>query len=441
MITMSLTTSKNETCVTCENCGQLITDMETAYETATGHLCAECREMYYLICEDCGQLVETDTITVTQDGHYVCAACLENNYCYCNSCNAYAPVDVMYEARDSNGNSEYICECCRDYYYEECEDCGELYHRSDLNDTGNNTYRYVCDDCYNQNYDTCSDCGEVHHIDHLHWCERDDCYYCDDCYPEHDGIIQSYHSGHRDGLNFFGTGPLYFGIELEVEATRDDYDNKEIAQIFIDEVGERYWHVESDGSLDNGCEFISQPMSINFLEYEHKEDIVTALKKISDIGARSHDTPHCGLHFHVSRAALTGQDILNLVVLCNKFKDIIFKLSRRTEENFSRWSAAYDDLRLRDRDFTNYIKQHGTVSNRYMMVNLTNCHTVEFRFFRGTLNPNSFFAALNFIDYLINTAKEFDNESDIYELTNSAFLAGARAYTNELATYIAERGL
>ena len=49
MITMSLTTSKNETCVTCENCGQLITDMETAYETATGHLCAECREMYYLI--------------------------------------------------------------------------------------------------------------------------------------------------------------------------------------------------------------------------------------------------------------------------------------------------------------------------------------------------------------------------------------------------------
>ena len=39
--------------------------------------------------------------------------------------------------------------------------------------------------------------------------------------------------------------------------------------------------------------------------------------------------------------------------------------------------------------------------DRYMAVNLTNANTIEFRLFRGTLNPTAFFAALELVDVIV----------------------------------------
>ena len=438
------TTTVEKEVTVCVHCGCTDHDPHINWQmTADGPVCPECREAYYAVCAECGDIVEKTDLTIVNTGALVCDHCLDHKYTRCARCEAYERDERTCTVFTRFNGAQVICDDCAYEHTSICAECGERHETEAMYEIGYHTGAYVCRNCYGDCYATCNDCGEVHHLDHMVYSDRDDCSYCESCYEEHDAdsIIQGYHSGHNNGLHFFGEGPRYYGIELEVEATKPGYSAEDAARTFIDTVDADYWHVESDGSLDDGCEFISQPMTLDYIMQEHKEVLSDALHALALNGIRSHNTSHCGLHFHVSREALSGQDILNVVVLCNQFKDIIFELSRRTEDNFLHWSKAYDNSTLSSERGKSLIKNNGSPSDRYMMVNLTNPHTIEFRFFRGTLKENSFFAALHFIDYIINTAQKFTDETGIYKIWDSDFIADAKAYSTELATYITERGL
>ena len=75
---------------------------------------------------------------------------------------------------------------------------------------------------------------------------------------------------------------------------------------------------------------------------------------------------------------------------------------------------------------------------RYKCVNLTNCDTIEFRMFRGTLKLNTFYATLQMVDRICDVAL-FLSDKEIQDLTWTDFAAGCTA--PELVQYLKERRL
>lgn len=111
----------------------------------------------------------------------------------------------------------------------------------------------------------------------------------------------------------------------------------------------------------------------------------------------SYDNGRCGLHVHVNREALNIRDWHKVEWFFWKCKAYITKFSKRTKEQIKQWTefsepAEASDI-LHDRPI-----QH---SIRYRAVNFTT-NTVEFRIFRGTLNPMRFWASLCFVAALID---------------------------------------
>lgn len=87
--------------------------------------------------------------------------------------------DETYQTMDG----ETICESCRDEYYAECEECGDLEHRDNMNyieDIG-----YVCEDCTENHYIWCEICEEYTHEDDATWIESEQRSICAHCRDKH----------------------------------------------------------------------------------------------------------------------------------------------------------------------------------------------------------------------------------------------------------------
>ena len=119
------------------------------------------------------------------------------------------------------------------------------------------------------------------------------------------------------------------------------------------------------------------------------------------LGYRSHQAGTCGLHVHVSRAALgrtfKAQElpVSRLLILIWRHWPELWKFSRRRDDQFCR--QQYHETKVSRYGLDN-AKQQG----RYTALNLTNQHTVEFRLFRGTLNMVTLRATLQLVDVLLD---------------------------------------
>jgi hypothetical protein len=72
----------------------------------------------------------------------------------------------------------------------------------------------------------------------------------------------------------------------------------------------------------------------------------------------------------------------------------LLKFSRRTEESINRWASRYG---IADNTEETYKKAKSKGLGRYVAVNITNCNTIEFRMFRGTLRYKTFIATLQLV--------------------------------------------
>ena len=88
--------------------------------------------------------------------------------------------------------------------------------------------------------------------------------------------------------------------------------------------------------------------------------------------------------------------------MVENFWDDIAVFSRRSRETIERWANKYNDDPAK---VAKNWKDGSFCYERYHAVNLTNCNTIEFRMFRGTLKYNTFIATLQFCQNLIMTAK------------------------------------
>lgn len=353
------------------------------------------------LCEACGQAVpESDCVDF--DGQTLCSSCLDAETVCCTHCGSRLWRD------DNAGTTEIpLCQPCYDHYYTSCDHCGALIALADAH----------------------YEAGDEDREEPL----------CDACYHRYtiSGGIESYY--YKPQPIFYGTGPRYFGVELEIDEGGERIRSAQALMALANHGAERIY-CKHDGSLDDGFEIVTHPMSLDY----HLRQMPWAplCRAAVEMGYRSHQSGSCGLHIHVSRNAFAqteaDQDaaIARVLYFFEKNWVELLKFSRRTQRQMDRWAARYG-YRDQPMEILEHAKK-GVHAGRYTCVNLTNPDTVEFRIFRGTLKANTIFAALQLVDRVCDAAC-FLSDEELKALSWTSFAAGCTQ--PELVAYLKERRL
>ncbi|KKL12291.1 hypothetical protein LCGC14_2537220, partial [marine sediment metagenome] len=258
-------------------------------------------------CETCGALSEG---TVETKLGLMCLDCADNHF-NCDSCGDLYSLDIM------TGYSEFCyCEECFDNLIGFCENCDENYRRIDLNEEG---YCPSCRESENEN--------EIHHWDYQ---------------PEY---------------KFYGKGPLYLGIELEIEF------KSQSPTILIDATENPYFFLKHDGSICNGAEVVSHPASFKWIN-DNFEGTWKRVLKVREEGMRSFKTETCGIHIHMSKKAFSKYHLYKFLRFFRENIDFVTVVSQRTGGNLNQWST------LDSTENIIFQAKHGNTEEKYVAVNL-----------------------------------------------------------------------
>lgn len=359
----------------------------------------------YLICDECGQRITAGEV-VHMDG-------------------------------------SILCESCADRFTVLCRNCNERIWRDNAVDYD------LCSRCYEYDYTTCSDCGELIRYDDAYYTSDDEDShehpYCESCYHKIDAHSYIHDYYYKPEPIFFGEpsdNALYLGVELEVDEGGNDKENAEIifneANLTADHI-----YIKHDGSLDDGFELVSNPMTLQY----HRDTMPwkNVFRKAINLDYRSHTPGTAGLHIHVNRNAFgctyneQEEVIARLVFFYEKFWAEILRFSRRTERQVNRWASRYGGVLSTCKNSLDTAKKSGL--GRYTAVNLTNDNTIEFRIFRGTLRYDTFIATLEFTQYLCGLAIKLDDK-EFQAMSWLDFISGIDRHDYpELIEYLEKRRL
>jgi hypothetical protein len=406
--------------------------MEPNKETAVsgkGELKMNDGERIFYCCE-CGEELRGTKYHIGNDD-YICEDCRDNYYGYCDDCDELVPdIDIV----AVNDNHRFVCRHCARYYYT-CSHCHGLFSPGCI--TVDTYYITLCEDCYEDYYFTCDDCGDVYHLDDSQ--HIDGSLYCNSCAGNHEGGILSYST--KPDPVFFGDKKAGYGVEVEI----DDGEYKQDAARDIARAARDHVYIKEDGSLSrDGMEIVTHPATLNYhTQHFPWTDICrTALS----YGYRSHDTDTCGLHIHASRS-LFGDTILEqdltiakVILLIDRWYDThILRFARRNIYKMRQWAGKPNaDIQPGDDDFDAVNKSKKTATDRYKAVNLCNSHTVEFRFFKGTLKRDTLIASIQWVDTIIRYCRSTQLK-DLFS-TSWEDIFGNTGHV-ELTNYLKQRNL
>lgn len=331
-----------------------------------------------------------------------------------------------------------LCECCANEETVICSRCGERVYRDD-NAGDENTP--LCQPCYDRHYTSCERCGCIIHLDDAYYEDDDeDDPLCYDCHTHvrRNKMIEDYY--YKPEPLFRGDGSRYFGVELEIDgAGEDDASARKVMEI-ANGNGLENLYCKHDGSLDDGFEMVTHPMT---LEYHMKEmPWAEILQEAIRLGYTSHQANTCGLHVHVNRDAFgeseAEQDsvIARILYFFEKNWEELLKFSRRTPRQLERWATRYG-YKDQPKELLDHAKK-GYHGGRYTSVNLTNTDTIEFRIFRGTLKYNTLIATLQLLDRICDVALCLTDDQ-IKAMSWTTFVSGCTQ--PELVQYLKERRL
>ena len=355
----------------------------------------------------------------------------------CDICGHERPWDERAEFDGQN-----LCADCLDAHTVLCVECGG---RIWSDDNAGSRDEPLCQDCYDDNYTSCCRCGRQLREDQAYYessDEYDERPYCSQCYAALDKDQSIHHYYYKPKAVFHGEGPRFFGVELEIDGAGERASHA-LALLNIANRNGDCAYIKHDGSLDDGLEIVTHPMS---LEYHLREMPWEALcRKAVSLGYLSHRTSTCGLHVHVSRSAFGETEaaqeaaIARVLYFFERHWEELLKFSRRTPRQLERWAARYG-YKEQPMEILDFAKK-GYHGGRYTCVNLQNADTVEFRMFRGTLKPNTIFAALELLDQLCDMAVSL-SDGELKAVPWTSFVSGIPAERRpELVQYLKERRL
>lgn len=311
-----------------------------------------------------------------------------------------------------------LCQHCYEDLYAPCDRCGEDAHRSDLRSD-------LCPDCWREDYFSCCRCGDE--------VARGDGFYDEDTEEdvcERCGVIRGH--DYKPEPQFFGDGPRYLGVELEVENRSRIHDTEDVARD-LSRASLHLWYLKHDGSLENGFEIVTHPFSWEWLR--DNPDAFAPVFALAEKGFRSYNTSTCGMHVHLSRKAFrNAYHLYKFIEVVHGLEELTLRISQREPNKLREWAKldygnAYNDRAERyERETPARVAKKGRQdTERYCGVNLQNRHTVEVRIFRGTLLPASFRKNL---EYVV-AALEFTRTAGGRELTAERFTAYVSEHRKE----------
>ena len=305
---------------------------------------------------------------------------------------------------------EKICPCCGNIYTEE----GHTYMKDTVNIT-------ICDYC-NHKLNECLNYEKQYYNGIV-------------------GIISSYHDNNtkqhlyglledQDYKDFKG-----FGFELEVDKSiiNGDYKslyNNIVAHAIIDNTGLEKDEVffETDGSLENGFEIISQPHTIAAF-YEKTDSWKKMLDILSDATFKSHNACTCGLHIHVSKTWFGSSErqqnfrIGKIYKFFDAYWDDLCKASRRDTSSTYYCDKNKTTIKCREENRKHKTESHAWQAqakydhdtrhdseSHHRALNNSNYSTFEIRLGRGTLNKASFFAWIDLVLIIVKNSSKGCNK-------------------------------
>jgi hypothetical protein len=193
-------------------------------------------------------------------------------------------------------------------------------------------------------------------------------------------------------------------------------------------------YLKNDGSLNNGFEIVTHPMSHDFFKNEASDfwSVLEDLRSKNGVRVKSWDTKTCGLHIHISRTGFNGgahmHRFLNLVY---SNPDFYSTLAGRTSDQWAKFTDIYRREYKRDangerifnldngyeietkRTFKHKLDNERN-SDRYSAVNTLNRETLEMRIFRGSVNGETIKAQID----LAHASVEYTRNLTVQDVRN-----------------------
>jgi hypothetical protein len=198
---------------------------------------------------------------------------------------------------------------------------------------------------------------------------------------------------------------MYLGFELEVEFKSDTVGVAQHTAIALDGIA----YLKHDGSISNGFEIVTHPHTHQTYRENSTMlwDTIETLR--SQYGGRSWDTDTCGLHIHLSRNGFSsGAHLHRFIAFVYHNAPHMMKFAGR-KTRFARFNDVYtfDEY---DRPVFSIKHKVGNPdrysSERYSAVNTQNEHTIELRFFRGTMKTSGVLSALDLAQAMVEYTRE-----------------------------------
>lgn len=408
-------------------------------------------------CEHCGELVSylNAVHVVTNDIEVWCDECIENDAVECYHCGHLIPEDDAETVR-VGGHERPYCPDCADEHATVCDCCDDLVINREVNRVS--IYglgrQDVCDSCL-EDYYRCSRCGDYCTEDVIEY--HDGEYYCPYCAPS--DYLSDYH--HTDAETFLNTGAdktqPYLGVELEVEFPDESSRANAAEYIRCNDLYGSYYDCKEDGSLgEYGMEVVTQPATPAYHMSGYNQLMLSAG---TIYGATSHDNGHCGLHVHIDREYFVSTDIpyacdragfiMDSIISANEPYIMLF--TRRTYGKLNHWAQLLNMTPAKEPKTLNakLADYRNAKYTRYQAVNMENSDTIELRLFRGTLNPETYFATVEFAAALAYLTRallpipEYASTLRWPDLKTELFAALEieGISSTELANYLKRRGL
>lgn len=350
----------------------------------------------------------------------------------CSCCGAEVEQDDAVEMEE-----EFLCSDCAESQTVLCKDCGTRIWESDCVSDATHT---LCNYCYEDHFGRCEVCERIVNVNAAYYLEDDEDEefpHCLHCYQRLD-VRYIHEYGYKPEPLFYGEGPRYFGVELEI----DDAGKKSGNAEKILSAGNRcaeHIYIKTDSSLTDGLEIVTHPMTLDYHldKMPWQEVVETALR----LGYHSHKADTCGLHIHISRESFgrfreeQEEHISHLLYLVEKFWGELLRFSRRTEYSLKRWAARYG---MKEKPIEILDAAKKGYGGRYVCVNLQNRDTIEIRIFRGTLKLNTIYATLQLVNRLCDVAVSL-SEAALEGFSWTEFVEHIRG--PELIQYLKERRL
>lgn len=271
-------------------------------------------------------------------------------------------------------NDGKVCTSCSRHWYS-CDECSRVFrYWTDL--------KYVegvgrlCERCVSKaDYTTC--------VCETYISQGDTCQDClaaeRDTYPLH------YYNYTPDEFIFHGDGPVFLGLELEIEAPDGIAACAEVAEYHLEDLG----YLKEDESLTRGFEIVTHPMSHRWAKANFPWAM---LPDLEHAGASTNN--YTGLHVHISRDGFDGPaHVYRWLKFIYRNEERVTRFARRSSKDYAPFQPGG---RL---DAKNHAKgEVNKFTSRHAAVNVTKPGTYELRVPKSTLDECELLATLDFAD-------------------------------------------